>query len=106
MLKIEKETFLLVIVYCMPGSLGSFIDDFTLLINELPVQHNMLIVGNLNLDQMLQEHVARILTCLRIHNIQLIHGGILDLVFDTSNPNIVSSLPSLYSDHLVLFFQI
>ena len=33
MLEIERETILLVIVYRMPGSLGSFIDDFILLIN-------------------------------------------------------------------------
>ena len=32
-LEIEKMTFLLVIVYRMLGSLGSFIDDFILLIN-------------------------------------------------------------------------
>ena len=33
MLEIERETILLVIVYRMPGPLGSFIDDFILLIN-------------------------------------------------------------------------
>lgn len=32
------------------------------------------------------------------------HGGILDLVFDTLNSNTVSSLPSPYSDHFILFF--
>ena len=37
-LKIEKETVLLVIVYRMPGPLGSFIGDFISLINELPTQ--------------------------------------------------------------------
>ena len=37
MLEIEKETILLVIVHCMPGHLGSFIDDFiSLMVNELP----------------------------------------------------------------------
>ena len=51
--EIEKETFLLVIVYLMPGPLGSFIDDFILLINKLLTQHRMLIVGDFNLDQML-----------------------------------------------------
>ena len=35
-LEIEKETILLVIVYHMPGPLGSFIGDFISLINELP----------------------------------------------------------------------
>ena len=37
-LEIEKETILLVIVYRMPGPLGSFIGDFISLINELPTQ--------------------------------------------------------------------
>ena len=58
-LEIEKETVLLIIVYCMPGPLGFFIDDFIILINELPTQHRRLIVGDFNLDQMLPEHVAK-----------------------------------------------
>ena len=33
-LEIEKETIFMVILYCMSGPLGSFIDDFILLINE------------------------------------------------------------------------
>ena len=54
LLEIEKET-LLVIVYRMRGSLGSFINDFILLIDELPTQHRILIVGDFNLDQMLSK---------------------------------------------------
>ena len=97
----------------MPGPLGSFIDDFTFLINELPTQHRMLIVGDFNLDQMLPEHVAKVDPLIQNFNLSQrsrysthIHGGILDLVFDTSNSNIVSSLLSSSSDHFVLFFQI
>ena len=37
----------------MPGPLGSFIDDFISLINELSTQHRMLVVRDSNLDQML-----------------------------------------------------
>ena len=37
-LEIEKETIFLVIVYRMPGPLGSLIGDFISLINELPTQ--------------------------------------------------------------------
>ena len=44
--------FLLVIVYRVPGPLGSFIDDFILLINELLTQLRVLIVGDSSLDQM------------------------------------------------------
>ena len=61
-LEIEKETILLVIVYRIPGSLGSFIDDFISMINELPAQHSMLVVVDFNPDfnQMLPDHVAKV----------------------------------------------
>ena len=42
-LELEKETLLLVIVYCIPGPLGTFINNVILLINELPTQHRILI---------------------------------------------------------------
>ena len=93
-LEIERETIVLVIMYYMPGPLGSFIDDFISLINELPTQHRMLIVGDFNLDQMLPEHVAKVNPLIQKFNLSQcsqyvthIHGGILDLVFDTSNSN-------------------
>ena len=112
-LEIEKETILLIIVYRMSDPLGSFIDDFILLIDELPTQHRMLIVGDFNLDQMLPEHVAKFDPLIQSFNLYQrsqysthIHGGILDLVFDTSNSNTVSFLPSPFSDHFFLFFQI
>ena len=44
----------------MPGPLGSFIDDFISLINELPTQHRMLIADDFNLDQILPEHVPKV----------------------------------------------
>ena len=59
-LETEKETLLLVIVYRVPGPLGTFIDDFILFINELPTQRSILIVGDFNLDQMLPENVAKV----------------------------------------------
>ena len=59
-LEIEKETILLIIVYCIPGPIGSFIDDFISMINELPTQHRMFIVSDFNLDQILPEHVAKV----------------------------------------------
>ena len=59
-LEIERETSVLEIVYRIPGPLGFFIDDFISLINELPTQHRMLIVGDFNLDQMLPEHVVKV----------------------------------------------
>ena len=59
-LEMEKETLLLVIVYCISGPLGTFIDDFNLLINEQPIQHRILIVGDFNLDQMFPESVTKV----------------------------------------------
>ena len=94
----------------MPDPLGSFIDDFVLLINELPTQHRMLIVGDFNLGQMLPEHVVKVEPLVQTFNLSQhsqhsthIHGVILNLVFNTSNLNTVSSLPSSYSDHFVFF---
>ena len=54
----EEETLLLVVVYCVPDPLVTFIDHFILLLNELPAQHRILIVADFNLDQMLPENVA------------------------------------------------
>ena len=59
-LEIEKETLLLVIVYRISGSLVTFIDDFILLINELPTQHRILVFGDFNLNQMLLENVSKV----------------------------------------------
>ena len=90
-LEIERETFLLVIVYYIPGPFGTFIDDFILLINELPI-HRILIAVDFNLDQMLAENVVKVDPLVQNFNLSQcsqysthIHGGLLDLVFDTSN---------------------
>ena len=95
----------------MPGPLGSFIDDFISLINELATQHKMLIVGDFNLDQVLPEHVAKVNLLIQNFNLSQcsqysthIHRGILDLIFDTSNSNSVSFLASPFSDRFVPFF--
>ena len=48
---------------------GSFIDDFILLINELPTQRRMLIVGNFNLDQMLLEHLTKFYPLIQSFNL-------------------------------------
>ena len=96
----------------MSGHLCSFIDDFILLINELPTQHRILIAGDFNLDQMLLENVAKVDHLFQSFNLfqrsqysSHICGGLLDLVFDMSNFNVISSLPSPYSEHFVFFFK-
>ena len=110
-LEINKETFLLAIVRHAPSPVGSFIDDFFLLMDELPIQLMILIVGDFNLDQMLPKNVANIAPLIqnlspRSQYSAHIHEGILDLVFDSSSSNIVSVLHSTYSYQLVLVFQI
>ena len=50
----------MVIVYWAPGPVGLFIDEFILLMNELPIQHRILIVGDFTFDQMLPENIANI----------------------------------------------
>ena len=96
----RKGDFVMVLVYRMTGPL------------ELPTQHRILIVGDFDLDQLLLENVAKVDPLIQNFNHQAsqystdIHGGLLDLVFDTSNSIAVSSLPSHYIEHFVLFFQI
>ena len=96
------------IKYCyhMPGPLDSFIDDFILLINDLKLNTGFLLLVILILVKYCLSMLIlqfKILSCLSIHNIQLIY---IVSVFDTSNYNIVSSLPSPHSNHFVLLFQI
>ena len=69
----------------MPCPLGTFIDDFILLINELLIQQRILIVGDFNLDQMLPENVAKVDPLIQTFNLSQrsqystqIHGGLLD----------------------------
>ena len=59
-LEIERDIFLFLIVHCMTGPLGPFIDVIIFLINELPAQHSLLAVGDFNFSQMLSEHVAKV----------------------------------------------
>ena len=97
----------------MLSSLGSFIDDFILFMDELPTQHKILIVGDFDLDQMLPEHVSKVSLLIQNFNLSQrsqysthVHGEILDLAFSISNSNTVSSFLSPYSDHFVHSFQI
>ena len=62
----------------MPSLLGIFINDFVLLVNELPKNHRVLIAGNFNLNQMLPGNVLKVDPLIQnfnlsILNIQLIY---------------------------------
>ena len=69
----------MIIVYPEPDPVGSFIEDFILLMNELPIQHRILTVGDFSLNQILPENVANIApliqNCRSIHSIQLTYTG-------------------------------
>ena len=79
----------MIIVYRRaPGPLNSLIDGFTLLINELPTQHRILIVGDFNLYQMLPMNVAKIDPLIQNFNLSQrsqysihIHEGLLDFAY-------------------------
>ena len=83
--------------------------------NELQqrIQHRILTVGDSSLDQMLPENFANIVPLIQSFDLSQrsqhsthIHGGILDLVFDSSNSNIVSVLPLPYNDHFVIQYDL
>ena len=48
---------------------GSFIDNFILLMNELPIQHRILIMNDFNLDYMLPENVTQIMPLIQNFNL-------------------------------------
>ena len=94
----------------MRGPFGAFIDDFILVITELPAQRRIFIVGDFNIDQTLPENVAKVDPLIQSFSLSQpswysthIHRGLFRLTFDTSNPNAVFSLPSPYNDNLVFF---
>ena len=112
-MEINGESVLVVLVYRMPGPLGTFIADLIQIVSEFPTQHRTLIMGDFNLDQMLPENVTKLLPFFEYFNLHQcvnfsthIYGGILDLVCDNTNPQSISWIPSAYSDHFVIFFQI
>ena len=101
----EKESLLLVVVHLIPGPLGTSIGDFILLINELPTQHRILIIGDFNRDQSLCENVAKadplIQNFAQRSQYSTHTRGLLDLpCIGYFRSQAVSSLPSPYSDHL------
>ena len=113
LIEIHDERILLVLVYRAPGALHSFIHDLIQTVRDISSLHRILLVGDFNLDQRLQENVDVVdplVTQFGFHQRSQytthIHGGILDLVFDDRNSDTVSWIPSPYSDHFVLCIQI
>ena len=89
-LEVEKDTLLLEIVYRIPDALGTFIDDlFYWSMNCHSTIFWLMVILSLIrccLRMLLKLILQfKIITCLSVHNIQLIHEWLLDLAFDTSN---------------------
>ena len=102
----------MVIVYHAPSLNNPLLMAF-LLVNELPTQHRILIVGNFNLDQMLLKNVAKIASliqncnlsqCLTIFN-SYAWGNIRSCIWFFQF-QYCFFLSSPYSDHFVRSFQI
>ena len=116
LLGIEDEDVLLVLVYRHPngGSIANFIYQLTYELRQLPTdKYRTLVLGDFNIDQMLQENVLAFGDfCTQFHFTQrskystFRDGGILDLVFDNQKSDAVKWTPSPYSDHFVLIIDI
>jgi exonuclease III len=116
LIKMDDEYVLLVLVYQPPGRPRN-VFPYQLLqqlshLDEVSTCRTI-VLGDFNADQMLPENVAAYADlCQRLKFTQRslysthIHGGILDLVFDTGKCDPVHWMPSPYSDHFVLIIDL
>lgn len=106
------ETVLLILIYRPPVAIGNFFVHLFEAMSYLPSGKRTIILGDFNLDQRSQSNIDsfnRLLTngfTQRSNFSTFIHGGILDLIFDNSKTNSAAWLPSPYSDHFTLFFDV
>ena len=118
LMSIQGEEVLIVLLYRPPITnqrhIRSFIDDLTYQLGLLHVdQHNTIILGDFNLDQMHDPYVdlfhgicTQFSLTQRSNYSTHIHGGVLDLVFHNKRRRPVEWIPSPYSDHFVLIIDI
>ena len=118
LMSIQGEEVLIVLLYRPPITnqrhIHSFIDDLTYQLGLLHVdQHNTIILGDFNLDQMHDPYVdlfhgicTQFSLTQRSNYSTHIHGGVLDLVFHNKRQRPVEWIPSPYSDHFVLIIDI
>ena len=118
LMSIEGEQVLVVLVYrptiTTQREIQSFIQELTELLDELHTQdYNTIVLGDFNLDQMLDPNVelfrdicTRFAFTQRSNYSTHIYGGILDLVFHNKKQEPVEWVPSPYSDHFVLTIDV
>ena len=116
LLMIGNEYVLLIVVYQPPG-VPRNVFPYQLLqqlerLSEVRM-YRTIIVGDFNADQMLLENVTAYADSSQRFNLTQrstytthVHGGILDLVFDTSKSNLAQWMPTPYSDHFVLIIDL
>ena len=116
LLSIDNQHVLVVVVYQPPGRPRN-VFPYQLLqqlsfLDEVKTYRTIL-VGDFNADQMLPENVTAYADLCQHFNFSQrsrysthIHGGILDLVFDTGKNGPVQWIPSPYSDHFVIMIDL
>ena len=115
LLNIQGDIVLFLLLYRPPGPIHGFIDNLMEYLEDIILSNNVgrvLILGDFNLDQMLEENINRVHPL--IHRFGLhqrsrysthIQGGILDLVFDSKKSEIITWIPSPYTDHFTLCIE-
>ena len=108
---------LLVLLYRKPGPVHTFIQTLNqqlhMLTHRLPVGCRMMAIGDFNLDQHDDKNVVLFDAIKQDHSLVQrstftthMHGGILDLWFDTKFVALsVTWIPTSYTDHFVLLFS-
>ena len=80
---------------------------------ELPTGYRTILLGDFNVDQRLEDNRKHFEELMKGFNFfqrsgysTHIHGGILDLIFDNKSSNPSTWLPSPFSDHFIIFFDL
>ena len=97
LIEIGDETVFLILAYRTPDPVESFIQDLIAILVEFPTEYRPLVVGDYNLDQLFYENILMLnglqqpFHChQQSHFTKHIHGGILDLVFDSGRSDPVA----------------
>ena len=116
LIEVKAERILIVIVYRAPTTptISTFINGLIGIVTEnLHDGDRLVILGDFNMDQMLPENVEKCRPLMELFHLYQrstysTHesGGILDLVFDNENAQPVSWVPSPYSDHFIICFEL
>ena len=116
LMNFDNEIVLIVLVYRPPGGqrdvfLYQLLQELSMI--EETRHHRMILCGDFNLDQLLQENVNAFNRLLQEFNLHQrvtysthIHGGILDLVFDQERKDTVQWMPTYYSDHFLIIIDL